>query len=303
MVSRDSTFRVLVGAAFGTLFLVPAHGAAQDASSASCAYVSVLSPLEDLLRCAEQGNPRVQLTLGLKYAGGDGIAEDDVEAVRWFRVAAEGGGARAQYNLGVMYTSGQGVARDDAEAVRFFRLAAQQGHVRAQYSLGVMYDNGDGIPEDDAEAALWYQRAADQGHTEAALALSNPSDLNDQARATPVAVAVAIEDFGASPMAHADILVTLQGLPVQALIGSQAFFSLLPGHIAPYFVKMLPDVVAAGGVIVAGAIVSVTGRVYAMSDSVADAWVASGGIAEADRALAVFAESFFEASVVTVSGR
>ena len=75
------------------------------------------------------------------------------------------------------------------------------------------------------------------------------------------------------------------------------------GHRAPYFVKILPDVVADGGVVVAGAIVSVTGRVYAMSDSVADAWVASGGIAEADRVLAVFAESFFEASVVTVSGR
>ncbi len=301
MVSRDGTFRLLIGAAVGTFFLVPAHGEAQDSLSASCAYVSVLSPLEDLLRCAEQGNPRVQLTLGLKYASGDGIAEDDVEAVRWFRAAAEGGGARAQYNLGVMYTSGEGVARDDAEAVRLFRLAAQQGHVRAQYSLGVMYDNGDGVPEDDAEAALWYQRAADQGHIEAALALSDPSDLNDQASTTPVAEA--IEDFGASPMAHADILVTLHGLPVQALIGSQAFFSLLPGHRAPYFVKMLPDVVADVGVIEVGATVSVTGMVYAMSDSVADAWVASGGITEADRVLAVFAESFFEASGVTLANR
>ena len=101
----------------------------------------------------------------------------------------------------------------------------------------------------------------------------------------------------------APMLVTLHGLPVQALIGSQAFFSLLPGHRVPYLVKMLPDVVADGGVVVAHAIVSLTGRVYAMSDSVADAWIASGAIAEDDRVLAVFNQWFFEAARVTVAGR
>ena len=297
MVSRDGAFGVLIGAAVGTFFLVPAHGAAQDSPSASCVYVSVLSPLKDLIRCAEQGNPRVQLTLGLKYARGDGVAEDDVEAVRWFRAAAEAGHDRAQFNLGTMYASGEGVVEDDAEAVRWFRLAAQQGHVRAQYSLGVMYDNGDGVPEDDAEAGRWYQLAADRGHAEA-LALLTPSIL--AAEATPTHVALDV--FGANPMAHVDILVTLDGVPVQSLVGSQAFFSLFPNHRAPYLVKMLPEVVVDGGVVAAGAIVSVTGIVYAMSDSVADAWVASGDIAEADRVLAVFAESFFEAASVTVAG-
>ncbi len=87
MVSRDGAFGVLIGAAVGTFLLVPAHGAAQDSASASCAYVSVLSPLEDLLRCAEQGNPRVQLTLGLKYASGDGIAEDEFVRLRTERDA------------------------------------------------------------------------------------------------------------------------------------------------------------------------------------------------------------------------
>ena len=47
------------------------------------------------------------------------------------------------------------------------------------------------------------------------------------------------------------------------------------------------------------ATVTLTGRVYAMSDSVADAWVAGGGITEGNRILAVFAESFFEAEEVT----
>ena len=54
-----------------------------------------------------------------------------------------------------MYANGEGVVEDDAEAVRWLRLAADQGHAGAQYNLGVMYADGEGVPEDDAEAAGW----------------------------------------------------------------------------------------------------------------------------------------------------
>ena len=37
------------------------------------------------------------------YAHGEGVPEDDAEAVRWFRLAADQGDARAQGNLGAMY--------------------------------------------------------------------------------------------------------------------------------------------------------------------------------------------------------
>ena len=33
---------------------------------------------------------------------------------------------RAQYNLGVHYANGEGVLQDDAEAVRWYRLAAER---------------------------------------------------------------------------------------------------------------------------------------------------------------------------------
>jgi TPR repeat protein len=59
--------------------------------------------------------------------------------------------------------NGKGVAEDDAEAVKWYRLAADQGDADDQYNLGVMYDNGDGVPENDAEAARWFRLAADQG--------------------------------------------------------------------------------------------------------------------------------------------
>ena len=38
---------------------------------------------------AEQGNPNAQVNLGHMYAAGSGVAQDDAEAMRWYRLAAE----------------------------------------------------------------------------------------------------------------------------------------------------------------------------------------------------------------------
>ena len=66
-----------------------------------------------------------------------------------------------------MYDEGEGVPQDDAEAVRWYRLAAEQGDATAQYNLGLMYDEGEGVPQDDAEAVRWYRLAAEQGDASA----------------------------------------------------------------------------------------------------------------------------------------
>ena len=89
--------------------------------------------------------------------------QDDVEAVRWYRLAAEQGDARAQFELGFRYEAGRGVPQDDAEAIRWYRAAADQGEAFAQNNLGMKYGQGRGVPQDDAEAIRWYRAAADQG--------------------------------------------------------------------------------------------------------------------------------------------
>ena len=86
------------------------------------------------------------------YGTGEGVPQDEAEAVRWFRLAAEQGNADVQYNLGTIYGAGRGVPQDDAEAARWLRLAAEQGDALAQFDLGVMYVTGGGIPQDDAAA-------------------------------------------------------------------------------------------------------------------------------------------------------
>ncbi len=65
--------------------------------------------------------------MGLYYDVGKGVAQDDAEAVRWYKLAAAQGYSSAQYNLGAIYANRKGVLQDDAEAVRWYKLAAAQG--------------------------------------------------------------------------------------------------------------------------------------------------------------------------------
>ena len=62
--------------------------------------------------------------------GGCGKSELD-KLTEW----AERGDAKAQYNLGVMYANGNGVTEDDEEAVKWYRKAAEQGVEEAQRAL------------------------------------------------------------------------------------------------------------------------------------------------------------------------
>ncbi len=72
---------------------------------ALCVPVQAQTPEEtDALRArAEAGDAAAQVNLGLMYANGDGVPQDDVEAVRWYRLAADQGNAAAQFNLRDMY--------------------------------------------------------------------------------------------------------------------------------------------------------------------------------------------------------
>ena len=118
-------------------------------------------------QAAEQGDASAQFRLGARYYVGDGVAQDEAEAARWYRLAAGQGLAVAQLILGFSYHIGQGVLKDEAEAARWYRLAAEQGLADAQYNLGVMYDNGQGVLKDEAEAVRWFRLAAKQGHASA----------------------------------------------------------------------------------------------------------------------------------------
>ena len=53
-----------------------------------------------------------------------GAQQNDAEAIALYRTLAEQGDATAQFNLGVMYRTGRGVPQDDVEAYKWYNLAA-----------------------------------------------------------------------------------------------------------------------------------------------------------------------------------
>lgn len=158
---------------------------------------------ETLKRPADLGYIEAQYLIGLMYHQGKGVAEDDSEAVKYFRLAAnrgheiaqaylgdmfytgsgtrknlkaalrfyklsaEKGFAPAQHMLSIMYREGEGTVRDYGEALKWTRAAAEQGLAEAQVNLGTIYSLGEGVPVDEGEAAKWYRLAADQGLADA----------------------------------------------------------------------------------------------------------------------------------------
>lgn len=88
--------------------------------------------------------------------------------VKRVRKAAELGGTLAQNNLGRMYYNGDGVAQDYIEAAKWYRMAAERGNSYAQYYFGLMHVQGRGVPQDYVQAHLWFNLATFHGNGSAA---------------------------------------------------------------------------------------------------------------------------------------
>ena len=115
------------------------------------------------LPMAEQGDANVQFNLGVMYAKGQGVKQDDFKAVKWYRKAAEQGYADAQANLGSAYSAGRGVRQDYIEAVKWFKKAAENGSADGQFKLGLVYLIGQSIQKDRTLAKEWFGKACDNG--------------------------------------------------------------------------------------------------------------------------------------------
>ena len=95
-------------------------------AAALVASLLVTAQPADLVKEAQQGDVTAQYNLGLMLANGEGVAQNQREAVQWYRRAAEQGAANAQNNLGVMLAKGEGVPQNDSQAYIWLSLAAAQ---------------------------------------------------------------------------------------------------------------------------------------------------------------------------------
>ena len=105
------------------------------------AWTNDVSGFRETLQLTERGNAQAQFNLGMMYENGQGVRQDNAEAVKWYQQAAAQGLAQAQSNLGVMYYNRRGVRQDDAEAVKWFQQAAEQGYAPAKVLFGTIYND------------------------------------------------------------------------------------------------------------------------------------------------------------------
>ena len=99
--------------------------------------------------------PKLQRLLGVIYANGYGVAQNNRQEVVWYQKAAYQGDTEAKNRLGLMYATGRGVAKDDLQAVTWYQKAAAQDSAKAQGALAVMYQLGRGVAQNYVEAYAW----------------------------------------------------------------------------------------------------------------------------------------------------
>jgi localization factor PodJL len=144
-----------------------------SAPSESIAAASVLPlpisgepALTQLMAKANAGDPKAAMSLGLKYADGDGVPANDAKAFGWLEIAAEAGEPVAQYRLGTLYERGRGIPADMRQALHWYGEAAKRGNRRAMHNLAVVYAGGTGAERNFPEALRWFTDAAELGLTD-----------------------------------------------------------------------------------------------------------------------------------------
>ncbi len=98
---------------------------------------------QDLLAAARSGDVHAQYNIGVMFYEGKTVLRNDLEAAKWFGMAADQGDAQAQFNLGLMFYLGRGVPRNDRYAYELFALAAAQGDEKAQQGMQSILNEAD----------------------------------------------------------------------------------------------------------------------------------------------------------------
>ena len=117
-----------------------------------------------ILLAAGEGEVEALALLGQILLDGQGIAQDQPLALRWFGIAAGRGHLMARNMLGRCHEHGWGCAADASVAAQHYRIAAEAGLDWAMYNLANLLATGRGVTVDHQQALALYRRAAELGH-------------------------------------------------------------------------------------------------------------------------------------------
>lgn len=137
----------------------------------AASYAQVPGEDSSLMQNARNGDAQAQFNLARAYEQGAEAAQNDAQAVYWYRKSAEQDYAEAENSLGVMYALGRGVPHNREEALQWYRKAAKHGLGQAFYNIGISYYNGDGVDQDLDQAYAFMLLAQSKGNAQAPEAL------------------------------------------------------------------------------------------------------------------------------------
>jgi TPR repeat protein len=113
-----------------------------------------------LQRVVKQGYVPAQVQIGVMYADGVGVEQNNHRAVEWFKLATRlSNNPEANFYMGEAYFRGLGVPQDYGNAVPHYEKVARGGHPIAQYIVGTMYESGWGLRQDMIRAWVAYRLA------------------------------------------------------------------------------------------------------------------------------------------------
>lgn len=160
----------------------------QAAQPSTTAAAAAAPPPDPAATAAALAN--VQVPAGVTAADGWRAFENGnpVEALAIFRTLGEAGDSNMQVIVGQIYDFGQGVPQDDPQALEWYLRAANAGNPKGQYQAGALYYRSQGVPQNLIESYRWLTVAAEgkpQGlevNPAQSVAIQAKSMLNDVAR-------------------------------------------------------------------------------------------------------------------------
>ena len=109
---------------------------------------------------AQQATAPQNAPAGSAAAGWDAFGRGDYAgAIAIWQPLAEQGDVNTQLLIGSIYDLGQGVPQDDAEAVKWYERAAMQGSAKGQYQAGAVYARSPQV-KDPVQGYKWLTIAA-----------------------------------------------------------------------------------------------------------------------------------------------
>lgn len=109
---------------------------------------------------------------GMYYYGnfcneGIGVAQDNIQALTWWKKSAEAGCVDAMFALGKAYLTWNFTPNPEAyykDGIRWLKRADKEGHKEAAFMLGEFYK----FKVNDSQLAIqWYEKSAEDGNTKA----------------------------------------------------------------------------------------------------------------------------------------